>query len=196
MFTAHPTQFYPPSVLDIIARLRKFIRKNSIDDIDITLQQLGLTSFINKKKPTPLEEAQNVIYFLTHVFYDSVGALYKNIRKNLPEGHFHNPGIIQLGFWPGGDRDGNPFVTYETTLAVADELRMSLMKRYYDDLMNLKQKLTFRGVEDIISDLSEAIYAAMYDNKKVISFGEIIDALRKTSDLLKANYLFPIRKPV
>ena len=188
VFTAHPTQFYPPSVLDIIARLRKFIRKNSIDDIDITLQQLGLTSFINKKKPTPLEEAQNVIYFLTHVFYDSVGELYKNIRKNLPDGHFHNPNIIQLGFWPGGDRDGNPFVTYDTTLAVADELRMSLMKRYHDDLMRLKQKLTFRGVEDIISDLSEAVYVAMYDNQKTISFSEIIEQLNKITDLLKTNY--------
>jgi len=188
VFTAHPTQFYPPSVLDIIARLRKFIRKNSIDDIDITLQQLGLTSFINEKKPTPLEEARNVIYFLTHVYYNSVGELYKNIRKNLPKSHFNNPNIIQLGFWPGGDRDGNPFVTYETTLAVADELRMSLMKRYHDDLMNLKQKLTFRGVEEIITDLSEAIYVAMYDSRKAISFKEIMEPLHKVTDLLKANY--------
>jgi phosphoenolpyruvate carboxylase len=188
VFTAHPTQFYPPSVLDIIARLRKFIRKNSIDDIDITLQQLGLTSFINTKKPTPLEEAQNVIYFLTHVYYNSVGELYKNIRKNLPRGNFNNPNIIQLGFWPGGDRDGNPFVTYETTLAVADELRMSLMKRYHDDLMDLKQKLTFRGVEDVISKLSDAIYAAMYDKQKVISYGKIMDSLNEISNALKANY--------
>ncbi|MBN2614732.1 MAG: phosphoenolpyruvate carboxylase [Bacteroidales bacterium] len=188
VFTAHPTQFYPPSVLDIIAKLRKFIRKNSIDDIDITLQQLGLTSFINKKKPTPLEEAQNVVYFLTHVYYDSVAQLYKSIRKNLPGGEFHNPNILQLGFWPGGDRDGNPFVTYETTLAVADELRMSLMKRYHNDLMELKQKLTFRGVEEEVSALSEAIYVAMYDRERIISYGEILGPLEKISELLKANY--------
>jgi len=188
VFTAHPTQFYPPSVLDIIARLRKFIRKNSIDEIDITLQQLGLTSFVNKKKPTPLEEAQNVIYFLTHVYYNALGEIYNNIRKSLPGGHFDNPNIIQLGFWPGGDRDGNPFVTYETTLAVADELRMSLMKKYHDDLMNLKQKLTFRGVEEVISDLIDGIYAAMYDRQKVVPFSDIMDALLKISDLLKTNY--------
>lgn len=188
VFTAHPTQFYPPSVLDIIAKLRKYIRKNSIDEIDITLQQLGLTSFINKKKPTPLEEAKNVIYFMTHVYYDSVGELYKAIKKNLPDGQFHNPNVIQLGFWPGGDRDGNPFVTYETTMAVADELRMSLMKQYHQDLMNLKQKLTFRGVEEIISNLSDTIYVLMYDRQKTITYSEIIEPLRKVSDLLKSNY--------
>ncbi len=188
VFTAHPTQFYPPSVLDIIARLRKYIRKNNIDDIDITLQQLGLTSFINKKKPTPLEEAKNVIYFMTHVYYDSAGELYKELRRNLPGGQFHNPDILKMGFWPGGDRDGNPFVTYETTMAVADELRMSLMKKYYQDLMDLKQKLTFRGVEDIISNLSEAIYLTMYDKQKVISYYEIIKPLEKASDLLRTNF--------
>ncbi len=188
VFTAHPTQFYPPSVLDIIAKLRKYIRKNSIDEIDITLQQLGLTSFINKKKPTPLEEAQNVIYFLSHVYYDSVGELYKNLRKNLPGGKFHNPNLIQLGFWPGGDRDGNPFVTYETTLAVADELRMSLMKLYHRDLTVLKQKLTFRGVEERVNGLSEAIYAAMYDPQKVIAYSEIIEPLQKITESLKSHY--------
>ena len=188
IFTAHPTQFYPPSVLDIIARLRKYIRKNSIDDIDITLQQLGLTSFINKKKPTPLEEAKNVIYFMTHVYYDAVAELYKKIRKNLPDRQFHHPGIIQMGFWPGGDRDGNPFVTYETTMAVADELRMSLMKKYHQDLMDLKQKLTFRGIEEIISNLDETIYVSMYDSQKIISYNEIIKPLAKVSDLLKTNF--------
>ncbi|MBN2638038.1 MAG: phosphoenolpyruvate carboxylase [Bacteroidales bacterium] len=188
VFTAHPTQFYPPSVLDIIARLRKYIRKNSIDDIDITLQQLGLTSFINKKKPTPLEEARNVIYFLTHVYYDSVGELYHEIKRNLPADTFHNPNMIQLGFWPGGDRDGNPFVTFETTLAVANELRMSLMKQYHHDLTDLKQKLTFSGVEEIITELSEAVYKAMFDSTKTVAYDKIIDPLHQVSELLKANY--------
>jgi phosphoenolpyruvate carboxylase len=36
-----------------------------------------------------------------------------------------NP-LIKLGFWPGGDRDGNPFVTTEITLKVADRLRTSI----------------------------------------------------------------------
>ena len=55
VFTAHPTQFYTPSVLDIIGKLRLLIADNQLDKIDLTLQQLGLTSLINAKKPTPLD---------------------------------------------------------------------------------------------------------------------------------------------
>jgi len=52
VFTAHPTQFYPPPVLDIIAKLKSLITKNDINEIDITLRQLGLNP-IPAKNETP-----------------------------------------------------------------------------------------------------------------------------------------------
>ncbi len=145
VFTAHPTQFYPPSVLDIIAKLKSLITKNDINEIDLTLQQLGLTSLINSKKPTPLDEAKNIIYFLRNVYYDAVIELYSNIKKNIQNNNFDNPNILQFGFWPGGDRDGNPFVTSEITKDVADELRMNLMKCYYKDIKKFTEKTYFQG---------------------------------------------------
>ncbi|UCG28504.1 MAG: phosphoenolpyruvate carboxylase, partial [Bacteroidales bacterium] len=131
VFTAHPTQFYTPFVLNIISKLRSLINENDINGIDLILQQLGLTSLINTMKPTPFDEAKNIIYFLTDVYYEAIGDLYSYIRKNIENSEFDNPDIIQLGFWPGGDRDGNPYVTSDVTMDVADELRMSLMKCYY-----------------------------------------------------------------
>jgi phosphoenolpyruvate carboxylase len=81
VFTAHPTQFYPPSVLDIINKLRSLITENDINGIDLTLQQLGLTSLINAKKPSPLDEARNIIYFLRNLYYEAVGELYSYIKR-------------------------------------------------------------------------------------------------------------------
>lgn len=188
VFTAHPTQFYSPAVLDIISRLRELISANDMNEIDLTIQQLGLTSLINLKKPTPFDEAKNVIYFLRNVYYSAVGELYSGIRKNLKNDNFDNPDIIQLGFWPGGDRDGNPFVTSETTVAVADELRMTLMKCYYQDIKNLEQKLTFRGVDDILHDLRGKLYLAMFDPVKKISYEEIINPLYLIKTSLQKNY--------
>ena len=155
VLTAHPTQFYPPAALDIISRLRNLILENNINEIDITLQQLGLTSLINSDKPTPFDEARNIIYFLRNVYYDAIGDLYSYIKENIHDDNFDNPDIIKLGFWPGGDRDGNPFVTSEVTIKVADELRMTLMKCYYKDIKVLEQKMTFRGVEELIDELKE-----------------------------------------
>jgi len=36
VFTAHPTQFYTPAVLDIISELRTLILDNKIDEVDVT----------------------------------------------------------------------------------------------------------------------------------------------------------------
>jgi len=183
VFTAHPTQFYSPSVLDIISRLRIFIAKNDINEIDILLQQLGLTSLINSKKPTPFDEAKNIIYFLRDVYYDAVIELYSEIKKNLQEISFDNTNIIQFGFWPGGDRDGNPFVTADITNKVADELRMTLMKCYYSDLKKLEQKLSFRSVEEEIKNLRDRIYLLMFDSSKSIRYSEILISL----DIIKKS---------
>lgn len=188
VFTAHPTQFYPPSVLDIIAKLRSLITKNDINEIDLTLQQLGLTSLTNSKRPTPFDEAKNIIYFLQNVYYDAVFELYSSLKKDIQNSEFENTNIIQLGFWPGGDRDGNPFVTSEITKDVADELRMSLMKCYYRDIKSLEQKLTFRELEDIIANLRDRLYVAMFDPTKNIQFEDIINPLYSARASLIENY--------
>lgn len=188
VFTAHPTQFYPPSVLDIISRLRILIPKNEINEIDQTLQQLGLTSLINSKKPTPFDEARNIIYFLRNVYYEAVGELYTYIKESLGNVDFDNTDIIKLGFWPGGDRDGNPFVTDETTRKVADELRMTLMKCYYQDIKKLQRLLTFREVEEVLNDLQNRLYNSMFDPDEILNLDEIISPLIKARKLLVNNY--------
>ena len=188
VFTAHPTQFYPRSVLDIIASLRGLIRENNLNEIDLSLQQLGLTSLLNEKKPTPFDEAKNIIYFLRSVYYDAIGDLYSHIKKNLPNNDFDNPDIVQLGFWPGGDRDGNPFVTAQTTGQVADELRMTLMKCYYHEIKLLEKKLSFKGIENIVADLKSRLYLTMFDPVKSISVEDILTPLNQVEKILKESF--------
>jgi len=188
VLTAHPTQFYTPAVLDIIDELRSLILEDRIDDIDITLQQLGLTSLINSKKPTPLDEAKNIIYTLRNVYYDAVGDLYAYIKENIENDHFENHNIMKLGFWPGGDRDGNPFVTAKITKEVADELRVNLMKCYYNDLKRLQQKLTFKELQPHINQLRSNLYVAMFDTAKHVGYTDIIEPLEAIRLLLIEKY--------
>ena len=188
VLTAHPTQFYSHPVLDIMNRLRSLILDNNITEIDLTLQQLGLTSLVNSQKPTPLDEAKNIIYFLRNVYYDAVGELYSQIKNFLSDEDFDNANIIRIGFWPGGDRDGNPYVTSEVTMNVADELRMSLMKCYYSDVKILEQKMTFRKVEDLIALLRSELYTAMFDSTKKISTEEILNPLFKIRKFIIEDY--------
>ena len=188
VFTAHPTQFYPPSVLDIIQRLREQIIQNDINQIDISLQQLGMTPFGKDKKPTPLDEAKNIIYFLRNVYYSAVAEIHDQLKELLQNNDFHNYEIVKLGFWPGGDRDGNPFVTAPLTLQVADELRMALMGCYYRDIDDLSHKLTFKNVEEKIINLRSAVYPCIYDPEKVLSFSEIIQPLLEIRQIINEQY--------
>ena len=188
VFTAHPTQFYSPSVLDIIGNLKSMITRNEINQIDLKLQQLGMTSLINARKPTPLDEARNIIYFFRHVYYDAVGELYATVKKIVRNSCFNCPAIIQLGFWPGGDRDGNPFVTAAITNDVADELRMNLMKCYYQDVKQLARKLTFKKVEDVLENLRARLYVTIFDPTKTMRYEEIMDPLVDIRAALIENY--------
>lgn len=188
VLTAHPTQFYTPAVLGIMGNLRSLIVDNKIDEIDVALQQLGLTSLINAKKPTPLDEAKNIIYILRNVYYDAVGDLYAYIKENVGKEEFSNHNIMKLGFWPGGDRDGNPFVTASITKDVADELRLTLMKCYYNDLKELHRKLSFKGLQTLLFDLRGQLYTTMFDSSKVISYEQILGTLEEIRTILVDSY--------
>ncbi len=188
VLTAHPTQFYTPAILDIISELRSLILDDKIDEIDSTLQQLGLTSLINAKKPTPLDEARNIIYILRHVYYDAVGDLYAYIKENIQTDDFENHNIMKLGFWPGGDRDGNPYVTADITKDVADELRINLMKCYYNDLKELQKKLSFKALQEPLQKLRNNLYKAMFDTTKNVGYADIIGPLLTIRELLVAHY--------
>ncbi|MEZ5427153.1 MAG: phosphoenolpyruvate carboxylase [Pyrinomonadaceae bacterium] len=158
VLTAHPTQFYPGSVLGIINDLVEAIGENNVSDINILLQQLGRTPFLKREKPTPFDEAVSLIWYLENVFYDAIGNIVSDLKKSLRGRRVKVDELINMGFWSGGDRDGNPFVTVKTTLRVSDALRRSILKCYYRDVRLLKRRLTFAGVETVLVELEQKLY--------------------------------------
>lgn len=158
VLTAHPTQFYPGAVLGIITDLTEAIQENDLLKINQLLAQLGKTPFFKHVKPTPFDEAVSLIWYLENVFYHSVSSVYNYIQSNIFDNQPIENEIINLGFWPGGDRDGNPFVTTEITLDVAKRLKQTILKNYYKDIRLLKRRLTFAGVEESIAELEDVLF--------------------------------------
>ncbi|MBO6183607.1 MAG: phosphoenolpyruvate carboxylase, partial [Chryseobacterium sp.] len=192
VFTAHPTQFYPNSVQRILHDLRNAITTDSITNIDMLLQQLGKTPFVNKEKPTPIDEALSIIYYLRYVYYDTIGELFTKIKSTFGSEHFHlHEDLIQLGFWPGGDRDGNPFVTADVTKRVAEELHSAILKAYYNNLKSVRRRLSFRGVSDVLTKLSNELYSGIFRNEKITA-EDIIKRLEEAEKILveQHNSLF------
>jgi phosphoenolpyruvate carboxylase len=103
------------------------------------LAQLVKNTFIKKnEKPNPFDEAVSLIWYLENVFTVRQGIWFIT-QKNVFHGESIQNALIKLGFWPGGDRDGNPFVTTDITLNVAERLRTL---KCYIEIRNLKRKLS------------------------------------------------------
>lgn len=164
VLTAHPTQFYPGSVLSIITDLTTAIKTNEISTIHLLLQQLGKTPFFNKKSPTPVDEALSLAWYLENVFYFAAANIQSEIDKTLNDFNLEPKKIVELGFWPGGDRDGNPNVHTDSTIQVSKMLRQILFRCYYRDFRNMKRRITFRGVDDAIAIVQDVLYKNAFDS--------------------------------
>jgi len=190
VLTAHPTQFYPGAVLGIITDLTEAIQENDLLKINHLLAQLGKTPFFKHVKPTPFDEAVSLIWYLENVFYQSVSSVYSYIQSNIFDNQPIDNEIINLGFWPGGDRDGNPFVTTEITINVAKRLKQSILKNYYRDVRLLKRKLTFAGVEEAISELENILFENSVNTEinTMIPLNEFLDKLMGIREILISRH--------
>ena len=186
VLTAHPTQFYPDNVLAIITDLTDAIKNNKLMDIRNYLTQLAKTSFFKSEKPTPYNEAVSLIWYLENVFYHSFGNTYNYIQENIFNNKDFNNNLMSIGFWPGGDRDGNPFVTPEITLQVAQRLKHTIVKNYYRDIRELKRRLTFKGLEDKLTLIQDKLHHDIFINSDNHNFSseKLIEDLSEIKELI------------
>jgi phosphoenolpyruvate carboxylase len=194
VLTAHPTQFYPGWVLGIINDLSGAIAEHDTPQIKLLLQQLGRTPFFKKQKPTPFDEAQSLIWYLENVFYNAIGNIIAEIKSTFPDEEIDISNLVKMGFWSGGDRDGNPFVTVETTKKVADALRLAILRSYHRDIRQLQRRLTFSNVEALLGELEQKLYknAFQTDENSQLTRQEILESLQTMRQTLidKHNGLF------
>ncbi|MDG2503711.1 MAG: phosphoenolpyruvate carboxylase [Flavobacteriaceae bacterium] len=186
VLTAHPTQFYPDNVLVIINELSNAIAKDDLDSIKKLLVQLGKTPFYKKEKPTPFDEAVSLIWFLENVFYHSASTIYDYVAEHIINSNELDNSIFDFGFWPGGDRDGNPFVTAKITLKTAKRLQFSVLRNYYRDLRKLKRKITFPGAEHRVANLEQLVFNELFypDRNTEFSLDILLNEMNTVLDII------------
>ncbi|MGB8191712.1 MAG: phosphoenolpyruvate carboxylase, partial [Chitinophagaceae bacterium] len=172
----------------------KALNDNNTNQINMYLQQLGKTPFFKKQKPTPYDEAVSLIWYLENVFYAACGRIVTFLKNQFPDVIQENHPPVAMGFWPGGDKDGNPNVTPEITLKVANALRDAIIRCYYFETRRLKRRLTFEGVDVILADLEKQLYNNIFipDHRTEISKDYVLNALNRIRDIIihQHNSLF------
>lgn len=154
VLTAHPTQFYPEALLGLIQDITEAVKMNRIDLIRKLLLQLGRTSFRNPKPPTPEEEAEMLIDQFGRIFYE----VFVELAMKWPQ----DPPSLELGFWPGGDRDGNPNVTSATTRHVCEKLRAFAVRCHLEQVEHLRRRITFKGMTEPLLTMKQKLQNGEY----------------------------------
>lgn len=187
VLTAHPTQFYPGTILAIITDLEESIRNNDIETISKLLQQLAFTDFYKDKKPSPVDEANSLIWYLENIFYKAIQSIHNEVFSVLPSDGLLNENLIELGFWPGGDRDGNPNVNFEVTEKVAALLRKSIIRKYYQEVRRIKRHITFDNAFDELLKIEQHLGKCLNDSC-ILDPIELIATLQNVKILIDTKY--------
>ena len=170
VLTAHPTQFYPAMVLGIIRDLTEVIKKADLKKIYHYLLQMSKTPFSNHKKLSPIDEAKILLWYLENNFYSVLPDIEADILANIGKDVLDlSEPVVELGFWPGGDRDGNPSVTAAVTKEIAFMLKKSILTLYLKEVGVLMRRFTFKSVYETFMFIQQKLKTslAMLDNKIV-----------------------------
>lgn len=177
VFTAHPTE---AKGLEIIATLNKISEKvqeykegthsqmeneNLRREIKEMVTLLWLNPGTRSEKPTPIEEAENTLYFLLESVFPVVPKLQNELKYALKlyysDHVFKIPPLIKFGSWVGGDRDGNPNVTSDVTEKVVRLHATSILKKYLEKIEKLISELF------ISTSASKKLLKSIEEDKKI-----------------------------
>ena len=175
VFTAHPTESKRRTVMEILRRvflldaqltnkpLTAFDEMRTRAELKRQIQLLWVTDEVRPIKPSVRDEVKNGLYYFNVSLFDAVPKCYRNLGNAIrrvygdelaANPHFQIPQFIRFGSWIGGDRDGNPFVTAETTEMAVMLQQRTVLRRYLDDVTRLIFLLT---QSEPLSEISETL---------------------------------------
>ena len=167
VFTAHPTEASRRSILDKLAEISSLIELRGHSGADETARQrvdrrvdelidaIWQTDELRRQRPDPVDEARSILYFLTEIVVDGVPELLDDIDAvlgSLGGGLDPDRSPIRFGSWVGGDRDGNPNVTPDTTVKVLEFQRQRALRILVGEIEQLSSELSVGVAVRRVSD--------------------------------------------
>lgn len=158
VLTAHPTESTRRTLLALQSRVADLLlaregapvaERDEIEEmLDGEVELLWITAEIRQDRPSVNDEVSTVLWYLETRFLDA-GARARDALVRAFEEEFGATSEalqelvpLRVGNWVGGDRDGNPGVTPDVTIATARRSSYAILGRYANALADLVERLS------------------------------------------------------
>jgi phosphoenolpyruvate carboxylase len=158
VLTAHPTESTRRTLLSLQARVAELLlaregtpldeRRVIEEALDGEVELLWITAEVRHDRPSVRDEVSTVLWYLETRLLDA-GARARDALIRAFEEEFGTTSDavqqlvpLRIGNWVGGDRDGNPFVTPEVTVATARRASYAILGRYAEAIAGLVERLS------------------------------------------------------
>ena len=181
VLTAHPTESTRRTLLSLQARVADLLLRRELtsaadrraldDALEGEVELLWLTAEVRQDRPSVMDEVSTSLWYLETRLLDA-GARAQDALVRAFEAEFGDaPQSLQLatplriGSWVGGDRDGNPFVTPQVTIAAARRASHVILGRYRQALTSLAERLSLSAH---LAEPTEALLASLAPDQEVL----------------------------
>jgi phosphoenolpyruvate carboxylase len=178
VLTAHPTEATRRTVLNLQARLAEallardsatLIERTRLEErLESDIELLWLTDEVRKNRPSVMDEVSTVIWYLEDRLLDATNHVHESCATAFRETFGEDLGIdvpLTLGSWVAGDRDGNPFVTPDLTIAAARRHSHAILGHYEKRIARLIERLS---ISSRIVPASAALRASLEADKQLL----------------------------
>jgi len=188
VLTAHPTESRRRTTLIKLRRIHDALVELTLgerlllpDDrvavlgrIEREIVGLWQSDDVRNTKPSVRDEVENGLFYFQTVLWELLPQIYREMERALaehyPEHQWRVPPFLRFGSWMGGDRDGNPFVTPDVTVATVRLMRGAMLRHLIDCVdglfTDLSQSLQQAAVDPAVLDRTAA-YAAIFPELRI-----------------------------
>ena len=160
VFTAHPTEVARRTVLLKRRRIAQYLE--NLDQLPLPaadaaeyeslilaeITSLWQTDEVRLKKPGVIDEVRMGLDFYPITIFDTLPRLYTEMEESFREvygralSHEEFPELLRFGSWIGGDRDGNPLITPQSTADALELAHTTILEHYVLEVQRLIDELS------------------------------------------------------
>jgi phosphoenolpyruvate carboxylase len=155
VLTAHPTEATRRTLLTLQARIADLLlareratqteAERIAEELEAEIELLWLTDEVRLDRPSVLDEVISAIWYLEDRLLEASAQVNESFERAFRKVYAQplaTPVKLTIGSWVAGDRDGNPFVTPESSLAAARRSAHALIGHYRRRLGQLIERLS------------------------------------------------------